>query len=774
MKTIFNIAKSELRYYYYSPVAWFLMILFLFVFGGALYVTLANIAIAQDASTALLGDRFEGFSGRSLTGVIFNTPLGLLFKGAFIFIPLLTMNLINKEYAYGSIKLLNSSPISIRQIVMGKYVGIVAFLASLFIVFAVFCLFAGFFIDNLELAAVLSIIAGFMLAAIVYAAIGMFLSSVTAYPIFAALLTFTVLYLFSNLHDYFQKYNYIGDAFYFLSIGGRLEKVLNGLISTRDLLYCFSVAGMFIAFTIINIKGRYELNSWKIKTFRYGRATLIVTALLFLSSIPGYIGYFDATRLKTNTIHQSTQEIIKELDGSPIKVTYYSNVFNRNFHMGLPQYRNMFKWEFWEKYLRFYPNITYDNVYYYDVKDADSSWQRRYPGKSLEFVASKTVATHNTDINKFLKPEEIRKRIDFSTSEGSFFFTITYKNKSVIVRTYPDSDFFPDDIHMSAAFQYLTTDTMPRLKFLSGHFERSPFRTGSRDYFYHIGYQAGRSALVNYNILADTIDAVNPSTFNPEDVLVIVDPKVAFEPALLDSIKAYIDAGNNAIIFNEPNKQDVVNPVLSYIGLNAAPGTLVWKNPQDLPSNLFVNDAGATPHLAGEPYLYYLNKKLVDSLPMMVNSVTHLEIINNTFKVDTLLRIKPSNFDLWSERGMLVVDSAAPSYDPHEHDYRQDNDYLIAAQLSRTINGKEQRLIVMSDGDFMSALRKNGQFIGNGFYSYVLNNKYPAYTNVDLPLDTTVKLKPKMAGLIKIVFVWVIPSCLLVFAVVFLIRRKRK
>jgi len=73
----------------------------------------------------------------------------------------------------------------------------------------------------------------------------------------------------------------------------------------------------------------------------------------YFSSRPGYIGYLDVTRNKLNTIDSATQTVLKELDGSPITVTLYSNLLNRGMNYGLPVARNAYVWGFWDKYVVF-------------------------------------------------------------------------------------------------------------------------------------------------------------------------------------------------------------------------------------------------------------------------------------------------------------------------------------------------------------------------------------------------------------------------------------
>ncbi len=42
------------------------------------------------------------------------------------------------------------------------------------------------------------------------------------------------------------------------------------------------------------------------------------------------------------------QELLKSLDGSPLTVTLYTNLLDRNAHAGLLQARNNYVWNVWE------------------------------------------------------------------------------------------------------------------------------------------------------------------------------------------------------------------------------------------------------------------------------------------------------------------------------------------------------------------------------------------------------------------------------------------
>src|SRR6187402_1915993 len=103
MKTVFKIAKTELKTLFYSPIAWFLIIVFFFQCSLAYINMLNGNAVTQeiggrglDYMTALTARIFAGRGG----------VFGSIMEKLYFYIPLLTMGLISRETSSGTIKLL--------------------------------------------------------------------------------------------------------------------------------------------------------------------------------------------------------------------------------------------------------------------------------------------------------------------------------------------------------------------------------------------------------------------------------------------------------------------------------------------------------------------------------------------------------------------------------------------------------------------------------------------------------------------------------------------
>ena len=122
---IYKIARAEFRNLFYSPIAWLILLVFYIVSGFQFADPLVNVARIQEANLET-NATWDGFP-TALSIAIFIEPIKSVLEKLYLFIPLLTMGVINREVNAGTMKLLYSSPIRVRDIVMGKYLGLLVF-----------------------------------------------------------------------------------------------------------------------------------------------------------------------------------------------------------------------------------------------------------------------------------------------------------------------------------------------------------------------------------------------------------------------------------------------------------------------------------------------------------------------------------------------------------------------------------------------------------------------------------------------------------------------
>ena len=185
MRTIFKIAKTELRDLFYSPIAWLILIIFTFQTGMLFSGMISQIATGQEMgykSSYLTLGLFASWSG------LFSNVQSYLY----LYIPLLTMGLMSRELGSGSIKLLYSSPITNTQIILGKYLAMMIYGLALIGVLVVYAIYAVAVVENVDITLILSGLLGVYLLLCIYVSIGLFMSSLTSYQIVAAVGTLAI------------------------------------------------------------------------------------------------------------------------------------------------------------------------------------------------------------------------------------------------------------------------------------------------------------------------------------------------------------------------------------------------------------------------------------------------------------------------------------------------------------------------------------------------------------------------------------------------------
>jgi ABC-2 type transport system permease protein len=103
----------------------------------------------------------------------------------------------------------------------------------------------------------------------------------------------------------------------------------------------------------------------------------------------------------------------------------------------------------------------------------------------------------------------------------------------------------------------------------------------------------------------------------------------------------------------------------------------------------------------------------------------------------------------------------------------------VTLSLTRQVNGKEQRIIVSGDADFMSnnELKRQGNanfIFSTALFSWLSYGEFPIDTSRPDPKDNRVTVSTDTVDMLKLIFLWILPGILVAIAAILLIRRKRK
>jgi len=238
---IFTIGLRELKSLFLSPLAWSILAVVQLILA---YLFLGRIEIIQMYQAQLMAmDGAPGVTEIILPDLLGNAAIILL-----LVVPLLTMRLVAEERRNRTLSLLFSSPLSMTEIVLGKYLGILLFLLVLLVLIAIMplSLLAGARLDFGLLAA------GFLGLALLlagFAAVGLFMSTLTQYTTVAAISTFGALLLFWIL-DWSGQGFAGGNWLAYLSLFNHYKPFLDGIFDSADAVYHVLLITTFLVLSI--------------------------------------------------------------------------------------------------------------------------------------------------------------------------------------------------------------------------------------------------------------------------------------------------------------------------------------------------------------------------------------------------------------------------------------------------------------------------------------------------------------------------------------------
>jgi ABC-2 type transport system permease protein len=175
-----------------------------------------------------------------------------------ILVPGITMGLFTSEKANGTQELLLTSPLTIWDIVLGKFAAGAAFVGILVLMVGAFPGLL-FVYGDPEVGETLSGHLGVLLVGWTYVAIGTFASAVTRSQVVSFLIAF-VLLLFLQLLPVISQLGVLGTsaslggALRWIATGEHLQPMLQGLVDTKDLVYFAVIIGSFLLLTKASVE----------------------------------------------------------------------------------------------------------------------------------------------------------------------------------------------------------------------------------------------------------------------------------------------------------------------------------------------------------------------------------------------------------------------------------------------------------------------------------------------------------------------------------------
>ncbi len=232
-----TILRREIRAYFSSPIGYIILAAFWALAGWYFYISVLYTATAE-------------------LRTVYNA-MGTI---SVFLIPLMTMRMFSEDKRLRTDQALLTAPLSLWDLVLGKFLSGVCIYAINIAIVLVFGLTVSVF-AQVEWPVTIGLFIGMMLYGGTMIAIGMFISSLTENQIVAAIGTFAVLMVegLMNMLAELAGSGPIQTLLYAISFGDRFYDFTLGVVMLKDVVFFLSVQFLFCYFTVrVFERRRYE------------------------------------------------------------------------------------------------------------------------------------------------------------------------------------------------------------------------------------------------------------------------------------------------------------------------------------------------------------------------------------------------------------------------------------------------------------------------------------------------------------------------------------
>ena len=255
MRSAWIIAKRDLGSFFNSPIFYVVTTVFLIIYSFIFFNILNFFS-------------FQSFQARQLQAMGMNLNLNeMVIEPSLqnmsvillMVIPIITMRSFADEKKMKTFRLLLSSPVHLREIILGKFLACMIVVAVMISISSYSVGFL-FLLGEPEPGPIVTGYLGILLMAGCFVSVGIFASSLTDNQIVAAVLTFGFsLFMWVIGWGAQAAGSTTGQVLQYLSIVDHLERFLKGLVNTSDLVYYLS----FILFNLFLCHRVLDSNRWR-------------------------------------------------------------------------------------------------------------------------------------------------------------------------------------------------------------------------------------------------------------------------------------------------------------------------------------------------------------------------------------------------------------------------------------------------------------------------------------------------------------------------------
>lgn len=516
---MFAIYKRELKSYFHSFIGLLFIAVTLFFVG--LYYTVYNLVYGYP------------YFSYAISSVIFAFLLSM---------PILCMRVMSEERKNKTDQLILTAPVTVSQIVMGKFLALLTIFAIPTAVVSVYPLILSKFGSVPMGDAYLGILA-FFLYGMACIAVCLWVSSLTESQVIAAVLGFAVLFLGYMMDGILALIATTENIF--TKILGSFDmytpfaNLLNGMLEVTSVVYFLSLTALALFLAVQSVQKRRYSISVKFLSFGAYSSGMIVVAVaitvlvnIMVGQLPTSWTSLDLTSQKLYSLTDQTKSFLETLEED---ISIYVLVSEDSADTTVAQT------------LKRYEEASEHIMVEYIDPTINPMFHTQYTSSSISSQSLIVVG------------EKRSKVIDYSIMYES---ELDYSTYSYVTTGYDGEG------QITSAIDYVTSDDLPKAYVLEGHSEYTLSSTFTE-------------ALEKENVELETINLLEYDEV-PEDAacLLILAPSSDLSTDDKDKVIAYLEQGGKVITTTMYTEKELTNyeALLAYMGITVVDGMVVEGN----------------------------------------------------------------------------------------------------------------------------------------------------------------------------------------------------
>ena len=255
MKNSWIIAKRDLGSFFNSPIFYVITTVFLIIYSY-IFVNILSFFSMQSMQSG----QFQQMGiALNVNEMVIEPSFQNMAVVLLLIIPIVTMRSFAEEKKSKTFRLLLSSPVHLKEIILGKFLACMIVI-TLMVLITSYSIGFLFMIGEPDVGPVLTGYLGILLTAGCYVSVGIFASSLTENQIVAAVITFGFSLFMWVIGWGAQTANSTtGQVLEYLSVIEHMDRFLKGMIETSDLAYylSFIIFGLFLCYRTL------DSNRWR-------------------------------------------------------------------------------------------------------------------------------------------------------------------------------------------------------------------------------------------------------------------------------------------------------------------------------------------------------------------------------------------------------------------------------------------------------------------------------------------------------------------------------